>query len=312
MKRPEILVIGSMNMDLYIRGANSIPKFGESIVCGNYGYAVGGKGANQAFAAAAQGANVTLVGRVGRDKNGEQLLSELEKGHVNTKYIVIDEVEQTGLALMMIEDTGKYVSYVSMGANDKVCFEDVKKALESQSFDMILIQLEIPLETVYQTLELAKEKKIAVFLDAGPAMSIPLEKVRGLMILSPNEAETEALTGIYPGTDEKAVMAAQMLYEQAQPAYVILKRGEHGVLIYDGDQIRSRPCFPVEVVDSTAAGDTFGAALAIRLCLGESMNQAVEFAQAAAAICVSRKGALMSIPSRQEVESFLKNRKECA
>ncbi|MBA4700790.1 MAG: ribokinase [Ruminococcus sp.] len=305
MKKPKILVVGSMNMDLFVEGANTIPKFGESILCGNYGYATGGKGSNQAIAAALQGADVTMVGRLGDDTNGESLRKELKKAGVHTEYIVTDPDRQTGLALMLLHEDGRYVSYVALGANGGICGSDVKAALDACQFDMVIMQLEMPLETVYQTYELAKERKIPVFLDAGPAMNIPLKRLEGLFILSPNEAETEALTGINPDTEEKAIQAAKMLYEEAKPEYVILKLGSRGAMLYDGNNIELIPCFKVKAVDSTAAGDTFGAALAIRLCKGDNMRDAIRFAHAAAGICVSRMGAQVSIPREEEVAEFL-------
>lgn len=305
MKKPKILVVGSMNMDLFVEGANTIPKFGESILCGNYGYATGGKGSNQAIAAALQGADVTMVGRLGDDTNGESLRKELKKAGVHTEYIVTDPDRQTGLALMLLHEDGRYVSYVALGANGGICGSDVKAALDSCQFDMVIMQLEMPLETVYQTYELAKERKIPVFLDAGPAMDIPLKRLEGLFILSPNEAETEALTGINPDTEEKAIQAAKMLYEEAKPEYVILKLGSRGAMLYDGSNTELIPCFKVKAVDSTAAGDTFGAALAIRLCKGDDMRDAIRFAHAAAGICVSRMGAQVSIPREEEVAEFL-------
>lgn len=305
MKKPKILVVGSMNMDLFVEGANTIPKFGESILCGNYGYATGGKGSNQAIAAALQGADVTMVGRLGDDTNGESLRKELKKARVHTEYIVTDPDRQTGLALMLLHEDGRYVSYVALGANGGICGSDVKAALDACQFDMVIMQLEMPLETVYQTYELAKERKIPVFLDAGPAMDIPLKRLEGLFILSPNEAETEALTGINPDTEEKAIQAAKMLYEEAKPEYVILKLGSRGAMLYDGSNTELIPCFKVKAVDSTAAGDTFGAALAIRLCKGDDMRDAIRFAHAAAGICVSRMGAQVSIPREEEVAEFL-------
>ncbi len=305
MKKPKILVVGSMNMDLFVEGANTIPKFGESILCGNYGYATGGKGSNQAIAAALQGADVTMVGRLGDDTNGESLRKELKKAGVHTEYIVTDPDRQTGLALMLLHEDGRYVSYVALGANGGICGSDVKAALDACQFDMVIMQLEMPLETVYQTYELAKERKIPVFLDAGPAMNIPLKRLEGLFILSPNEAETEALTGINPDTEEKAIQAAKMLYEEVKPEYVILKLGSRGAMLYDGNNIELIPCFKVKAVDSTAAGDTFGAALAIRLCKGDDMRDAIRFAHAAAGICVSRMGAQVSIPREEEVAEFL-------
>ena len=306
MDRPSILVVGSMNMDLYVEGANRIPKFGESIPCGHYGYATGGKGSNQAIAASKQGADVTMVGRVGDDDYGRALQEALQREGICTDYVAVDREHQTGLALMLLNEDGRYVSYCAMGGNDYVSGEDVRRALEGRSFDMVVMQLEMPLETVYRTYELAKEKNITVFLDAGPAKSIPLERLRGLFILSPNEAETAAMTGIYPDTEEHAVQAAVWLYEQAQPQYVILKLGSRGALLYDGKKAELIPCFQVKAVDSTAAGDTFGAALAIRLCKGDEIHDAIRFAHAAAGICVSRLGAQVSIPREEEVYEFLK------
>ncbi len=308
MSKPRILVVGSMNMDLFVQGANTIPKFGESIVCGDYGYATGGKGSNQAIAAALLGGDTTMVGRLGNDTNGEALRAELEKAGVHTEYIVTDFHSQTGLALMLLNEDGRYVCYVALGANGNICGEDVKAALDTGSFDMVIMQLEMPLETVYQTYELAKEKGVPVFLDAGPAMHIPLDRLKGLFILSPNEAETEALTGINPDTEERAKQAAEQLYLKAAPHYVLLKLGARGALLYDGKKAEFIPCFKVKAVDSTAAGDTFGAALAIRLCKGDDIRTAIRFAHAAAGICVSRIGAQISIPSEKEVVNFLKEK----
>lgn len=308
MNKPRILVVGSMNMDLFVRDCNAIPGYGESIICGGYGYATGGKGSNQAFAAAKLGAEAVMVGRVGHDSNGDQLLESLQKANVNTDYVVRDDEAQTGLALMLVNSDGRYTSYVSIGANYRVSVEDVRKALESEKFDMLVMQLEIPLETVYATCELAKERNIPVFLDAGPAMHIPVNRLKGLYILSPNEAEAEALTGISVETEEGVLAAAKYLYEQAEPEYVIMKLGSRGALIYDGKESKYIPCFKVNAIDSTAAGDTFGACLAIELCKGVPMEKAIVTAHAAAGICVSRQGAQISIPTEEEVKQFLEER----
>ena len=227
MKQPKILVVGSINMDLFVEGANAIPGYGESIRCRHYGYAPGGKGSNQAFAVAKQGADVVFVGCIGDDENGKQVKASLDKAGVNTDYLVIDPETQTGLALMLLDDrTGRYVSYVAMGGNDRLSPDAVRKAMDENEFDMVVMQLEMPLETVYQTYELAREKGIPVFLDAGPAMKIPLERLKGLFILSPNEAETEALTGICIDSNENALKAAKWLYDEVSPQYVILKMGK--------------------------------------------------------------------------------------
>ena len=308
MSKPKILVVGSMNMDLFVRDCNALPSYGQSIISGDYGYATGGKGSNQAFAAAKLGGDVTMVGRVGRDGNGDQLLDSLRGAGVDVRYVVRDEQAQTGLALMLVNSDGRYVCYVSIGANYRVSVEDVRRALDAERFDMLVMQLEIPLETVYATIALARARSIPVFLDAGPAMHIPMDGLRGLYILSPNEAEAEALTGISVQTREGALAAARWLHENAAPKYVILKLGSRGALLYDGEQAKFIDCFPVDAVDSTAAGDTFGATLAIQLCKGAAMEDAIVTAHAAAGICVSRQGAQASIPTEAEVIQFLRER----
>ena len=307
MSEPRILVVGSINMDIFVHGVNQIAKYGESIPCTKYGYSSGGKGANQALATSMLGADVTLVGRIGKDDHGKTLIQALNNGGVHTDYVVSDDKQQTGIALLLVKDDGRYICYTVPGVNNRICEEDVKAALDAQDYDMVILQLEMPLETVYRTCELAKERGIPVFLDAGPAMQIPLKRLNGLYILSPNEAETEALTGINPNTEENAIAAAIWLYQEAQPQYVILKLGARGALLYDGSSVQMIPCFKVDAVDSTAAGDTFGAALAIRLCEGADMLTAIRFAHAAAGICVSRTGAQSSIPKREEVEEFLES-----
>ncbi len=306
-RKPSILVVGSMNMDVMI---NDVPRrgdFGESIVCGGYGYVPGGKGANQAVAAARLGANAAMAGCLGDDDNGRRLIDNLHQYGVDTKNILRDPQMQTGIALMLVDkDTGRYCSYVIMGGNDYVAPAQVEAALASDSCDMVLMQLEMPLETVYRTYELAAEKGIPVFLDAGPAMQVPLERLKGIFVISPNEAETKALTGIDPVSEAAAAEAARRLYEMASPRYVILKLGERGALLYDGEKAELIPCYTLEnAVDSTAAGDTFGAAFAVSYCKGAPVRDAIKYAHAAARICVSRKGAQTSIPSAEEVDAFL-------
>ena len=309
MNKPKILVVGCMNMDLFVRDCNALPGYGQSIISGDYGYSTGGKGSNQALAAAKLGGDVTMVGRVGTDTNGDQVLQALRSAGVNVDWVVRDEEAKTGLALMLVNSDGRYVCYVSIGANFRLTVEDVRRALDAEHYDMLVMQLEVPLEIVFASLEMAKERGIPVFLDAGPAMQLPMERIRGLYILSPNEAETEALTGISVETEEGAMRAARWLYEQAAPKYVILKLGSRGALLYDGGEMKFIPCFKVDAVDSTAAGDTFGACLAVQLCRGVPMEEAIVTAHAAAGICVSRQGAQASVPDEAEVAAFLNARR---
>jgi ribokinase len=308
LKQPNILVVGSMNMDLNVYGVPKIPKFGESIACSSYAYATGGKGANQAYASALLGANVTMVGRVGNDSNGQAIESELKRVGIDTSFVVMDPDAQTGIAPIMVDDTGKYFSLIVLGANSHLSADDVMKAMALKDFDMVLMQLEMPLETVYRTYEMARAKNIPVLLDAGPAMNIPLDRLKGLYIISPNEAETEALTGISIDNEELALEAAKQLYKRAEPQYVILKMGSRGSYLYDGKEGKMFAPFKVDAVDSTGAGDTFNASLAIKLCQGYPMETGIQYASVAAAICVSRNGAQVSIPVADEVEEFLKTR----
>ncbi|MCD7745734.1 MAG: ribokinase [Lachnospiraceae bacterium] len=304
MNKPKILVVGSIYMDLVMHGVEREPKTGESVYCNSYQYATGGKGSNQAYAAAMLGADTSLVGRIGTDENGKRILEQLYKAEVKTEYVVTDPEHLTGLSTMNIYPDGTYFSIGATGANQYISPEDVKKALDAEPFEMVLMQLEMPLETVYATYEMAKERGIPVFLDAGPAMRIPLDRLKGIFILSPNEAEAEAMTGIRPDTEAHILETAETLYEEAKPQYVILKLGKRGAFLYDGKEGQLIEGFRVPAVDSTAAGDTFGAALAVRYCKGSSIEEAIRFGHAAAAICVTREGGQISIPSAEEAFWF--------
>ncbi|MDX2140569.1 MAG: ribokinase [Chloroflexota bacterium] len=307
MSAPSILVVGSMNMDLMMYGISRLPKYGVSVKGSSYAFLPGGKASNQAVAAARLGAAATLVGRVGADDNGHVLVNALQQTGVNTDYVVVDDEAQTGLAPIMVNRHGQYVSYGVRGATDHLGEADVRQALDARAFDFVLMQLEMPIETVFRTYELAAQKNIPVFLDAGPAMRISLERLKGIAIISPNEAETEALTGIPTDTEANLIRAAKHLYAMSTPRYVVLKVGARGALIFDGSTASMIPAFKVNAVDSTAAGDTFSAALVTQLCQGKGIAEATLYANAAAALCVTIKGTINSIPDGQQVQDFLRN-----
>lgn len=306
MKKPQILVIGSMNIDMLFYGINELPKWGVSICGSDYKCATGGKGANQAFASAMLGADTYMVGRVGNDDNGKMLLRKLEEAGVHTEYVVLDDTYPTGICTMNMGEEGKYFSINSLGANWQLKAEDLERALDQHEFDMIVMQLEMPLDVAYHTCALGAEKNIPVFVDAGPAMSIPLENLRGAFIVSPNEAETEALTGIEPDSQETIEAAAKKIYDEAAPNYVLLKLGKRGAYLYDGKEGTLIPGFTVNAIDTTAAGDTFGAAFCVQYTSGWEIKEAIRFAHAAAAICVTREGGQQSIPSQEEAAIFYK------
>lgn len=305
-KKPRVLIIGSIFMDQVWEGVPKLAEYGESLSCTSYSYVPGGKGANQAVSAAHMGLDAVMIGRLGDDNNGHILYDTLAASGVTLTHVPVDPAVQTGMALMLIDAaTGKYTSYHVMGGNDIITKDQVKSALSDGHYDMILINLEMPLETVFFTCETAAKKNIPVFLDAGPAMQIPLDRLKGLFVLSPNESETKALTGISPDNEENVKKAASCLYENAAPGYVLLKLGNRGAYLYDGKDGQYFPAFPANAIDSTAAGDTFGGAFAAAYCQGKSIRESVIFANAAASICVSRKGGQPSIPLRKEVEAFL-------
>ncbi len=303
---PNILVIGSMNVDLDIHGIKKLPQWGESLLGANYEITVGGKGANQAIAAAKMSLKTYLVGRIGKDYNGKLILNGMHDNNVVTDYVHIDTNSHTGISTMNIGPEGKYFSVNSLGANMKLNTTDFEKALADRHFQMIMMQLEMPFETVCKVYDISKKYHIPVFLDAGPAMHIPLEHFKGIFIISPNEIETYALTGILPNTYEKIESAAKYLYKRTNPKYILMKLGGKGVYLFDGNQGKIFPSFSVNAIDTTAAGDTFGAAFAAAFCRDRNIEESIEFGQAAAALCVTRKGGLPSIPSYEETIDFLK------
>lgn len=305
MKTPKILVVGSLNMDLTLYGADKVPEFGELVQCSNYAYAPGGKGANQAAALAKLGAEAMLVGCVGDDRNGKLLINALKRHEINIKHVQINDETQTGMAVICADSNGKSRLYGIPGANMALSANGIQEILEEEKPDMVLMQLEMPMQTAIETHQIAKAHGIPVFLDAGPAMRVPLEKFRGITIISPNEAETYAITGIRVTDVSTARRASEYIFQNASPQYVLLKLGEHGAYLYDGKHGEVYPALRTKAVDSTAAGDTFNAAICFQICQGESISGSIAFANAAAAITVSRKGALLSIPTETEVASFL-------
>ena len=304
MKKPEILVVGSMNMDLNIYGMQKIPNYGESVSCSRYAFSPGGKGSNQALAIVKLGGSSTIVGAIGRDDYGKDLRKKLDEGGVDTRFVFVSEEEKTGLAVICVEKQGLYNSYCALGANMVLDASSVEKALRLKKIDMVMMQFEMPLETIYRTYELSRKNDIPVFIDAGPPLDIELERLGGAYIISPNEAETASLTGIEPTTERDALRAAKILHRRTSARYVILKLGKRGAFVYDGTDEYLDPPVDIEAVDSTAAGDTFNAALGVALCRGRPMKDALAYAQTAAAICVSRHGALLSIPLESEVLEF--------
>ena len=305
MKKPRIVVVGSSNTDMVIKGRR-LPGPGETVKGGQFVMAAGGKGANQAVAAARLCAQVTLVAKVGADVFGQQAIAGYQKDGISTDFIFRDPAGHTGIALILVDDKGENLISVASGANNALMPQDVEKAAERiRSADVVVLQLEIPLETVEYTARLAAESGVPVILDPAPAPDAPLDRalVQCVSYLKPNETEAERLTGI-PVTDEASARKAaeQLLQNGARNAIITL--GAKGALWLSADQSGFVPGCRVEALDSTAAGDAFSGGLACALARGTSLEESVRYASYVGARSVTRLGAQPSLPTESEVRVF--------
>lgn len=306
MKKPKILVVGSINYDIIYQKIIEEGMNDNGMVFGHYTTANGGKGANQAKAASLMGADTYMVGCVGDDDYGYGQIAELKEAGVNTNYIYTHPELQTGLSVMLMRKNGTYIGANVLGANAALSPNLVKKALEQESFDLVMMQFEMPLETVYKTYEMASKKDLPVVLDPGPPKNVVLDRLKDIYLISPNEDETEALTGIKVQNEDDAIAASQVLIKKTNAKYVVLKLGSMGAYYHDGATGQLFPAYKVKAIDSTAAGDSFTAELAICLSSGLSSKVALKRANAAGAICVSRYGGQTSVPSAKEIEQFIR------
>ncbi len=303
-KRPvRVLVVGSINMDLVL-DLDRVPDTGETVLGKACSYIPGGKGANQAVAAARLGGDVTMCGRIGRDSNGKVLHKNLSDNHIHTDCLATDEASQTGLAVIPVDAEGQNRIMVFSGANKAMAREDVDQALLI-SYDVVILQLEIPPDIVYYACERASAMGIPVILDAGPAIELDLSRLKGIDIISPNESEASLFTGIQIKSRETAVQSARILYEATNPSYVLIKLGSKGSLLYRKGKYEFFPAFDIKAVDTTAAGDSFTAAVALKWIEYGDIRKAIRYATAVGAICVSRQGAQPSLPAEKEVLDFL-------
>jgi ribokinase len=307
-KKPRVLVVGSINMDLVME-MERMPAAGESVLGRRYGYVPGGKGANQAVAAARLGAEVTFVGRVGRDAHGATLREHLAREAIQAELLATDERAQTGFAAIPVEPGGHNRIIVFAGANLSIQSEDVQRAFERR-FDAVVVNLEIAPGIVEETCRQASQGGVPVFLDAGPVRELDLSRLSGLFVLSPNETETRAYSGLPCGNEEEAAQASRRLAEITGCRFVVLKLGERGAFLYERASGRGErvPGFRVQAVDTTAAGDAFTAGLAVSFLRTGELGRATRYANAAGALAATRLGAQPSMPRRAEVEAFLRER----
>jgi ribokinase len=304
-----IVVIGSLNMDFVI-DVERLPLPGETILGRNFRTIPGGKGANQAYAAAKLAGNSTsvrMVGRVGADSFGSALRGNLAAVHVDVGAVLETDSEATGVACIHVDRAGQNSITVAPGANGVLMGGDLASA--SRAFDgvrCVLLQLEIPIETVAAGLRVARSRGAISILDPAPARALPKEMLELVDIATPNENEACVLAGVAPNrlNAADAVAIGQRIRGMGVKS-VIVKLGDQGCVYCGAEATFTAPGFPVEAVDSTAAGDTFNAALAVALVEGIGIENALRFANAAAAISVTRAGAQTSAPDRAEVERLL-------
>jgi len=300
MNGKKILIVGSSNTDMVIKTHN-FPAPGETILGGRFLMNAGGKGANQAVAAARLGGMVTFVGKIGDDIFGKQAVQQLEDEGINVDFVAVDPENPSGVALITVDKKGENSIVVAPGSNGTLSAADFDKAIaELYESEYVLMQLEIPIPTVEHIARMAALKQKKVVLNPAPAAELTDELLQNLYIITPNETEAELLTGIKVTDESSALKAASALNEKGVEIVIITMGSAGAFLLANGNsEIIKAP--KVEAVDSTAAGDTFNGALVVALSEGKTIQESIVFANKAAAISVTRIGAQSSVPFRKEI-----------
>ena len=306
IKLPElhkILVVGSSNTDMVIK-ADHLPRPGETILGGTFFMNPGGKGANQAVAAARLGASVSFICKTGSDIFGHQSQQLFEQEGIDTSFIFSDSRNPSGVALITVDSQAENCIVVASGANANLKPADLMSALKGiEEADIVLMQLEIPMETVEYVARVACESHKIVILNPASAQALSKELLRNLTIITPNETEAEMISGVKITDMASATEAARVISNMGVDQ-VIITLGAKGALVYTDGLAQEVASFKVEAVDTTAAGDVFNGALAVAISEERSLKEAVRFAAKAAAISVTRIGAQSSAPYRNEVDVF--------
>jgi ribokinase len=302
---PDIIVVGSLNMDLIVRTPR-LPAPGETILGTTFSTASGGKGANQAVAAAKLGSPVKMIGRVGTDDFGKTLRSNLNAVGIDTQYVVQDNEAATGIASISVDDKGQNTIIVAPGANARVSRTDIDAAAGAfREARVVVAQLEIPLEAVQHAFRVAHTNNALTILNPAPAQPLTRKILELVDIVIPNETETTQLTGIEVIDFDSAQNAANVL-KQMGARRVLITMGAKGALFVDGDSpAQSIAAFKIQAVDTTAAGDAFVGALAAALARDKDWKTSLHEASAAGALAATKLGAQPSLPTRAELDDFL-------
>lgn len=299
---PKIAVVGSINMDLVIR-CESLPLPGQTIAAQSANEVCGGKGANQAVAAAKCGAQVSMIGRIGCDAFASRLLSNLEKHLVNVSAVNSSEGATSGLAIVSVEDSGQNAIQLVAGANGLVSPDDVQKHEQIiTDADGLLLQLEVPIKSVVAAIAVAKQAGVRCILDPAPVAADWTDELLKVDLVCPNETEASQITGLPIESVDQAKQAAQQLHERGAKN-VVITLGEQGTFLLHDDTSHHVQAMTVTPVDTTAAGDAFAGALAVRWAETNNLVEAVRFANVAGAIAATRHGAQPSLATRHEIET---------
>lgn len=306
----DMVVVGGAYTDYVVRGPE-LPTTGETVRGKDFLILPGGKGANQAVAAARLSTfRIAFVGRVGNDDRGNEIIHQFQVEHVDTSYLVRDRSLQTGISLIQINEQGRKQMMAALGASQALTVEDVKRASPAiSSTKFLLTQLEIPLEVARAAIHLAREAGAKIIFDPAPAASIPDEFFPLIDLIKPDAKEAETLTGIRVTDRDTARTAARLLIQRGARAVVVQAGSQGDLAVWNGGE-RWLPRIPAKAVDATGAGDTLAAALAVAFVEGSSLNEAGPFASAAATLTTTKLGARPALPSRQQVEELLSHIKD--
>lgn len=301
MKTKKIVVLGSCNTDMVIK-SDRLPVPGETILGGEFIMNPGGKGANQAVAAARLGGNIVFLTKTGNDLFGRQSISLYSNENINTDYILSSSDRPSGVAMITVDKNGENSIIVASGANSTYSIDDFKSVEHAiYDADILLMQLEIPVETVTYAAKVAKEHGVRVVLNPAPAQALPQELLENVSIIIPNNTEAEILSGIKVVDTEDARNATDIISSNGIET-VIITMGDYGAFIKTGKEYIEVPTQKVKAIDTTAAGDTFCGALVVALSEGKDITEAVRFANKCSGIAVTRLGAQSSCPYRDEVD----------
>ena len=302
-----ITIVGSYNVGLFLKGRR-LPEVGETITADQFVEGAGGKGSNQAMAAAMFGADVKFIGRVGIDSYGKDALNMYKKVGISRELVTVDKSMHSGISVILIDKDGRNMISVALGANLRLSREDIDRAKDVMEKSLLVgFQLENKLDTVFYGIRSAHELGTMTFLDPAPAAKLPDDLYPCIDIIKPNETEASILTGIGVKDVQSAESAGRWLLERGAGT-AIITLGALGAVLVTGNTVKHFPAPRVEAIDSTGAGDIFSGSFMSALAEGIPVAEAIRFANAAAALSTTRLGVIESIPAREEVADMLKKK----